>query len=288
MMSRSMSLVAIASMVATSTACPATNDLMADTDTDAEVASDTADDHAASSDGSGPSSSSVSSDTGGSGDAGSSGDTGNSACAGVPEAVESFTIDVGAWKAPFFPGVEFGAGWQGSCTISAADASSMTLDCADDPMGPPIMALSFTLASVEVPWQAGELVDMSYLRWWYSDGEFLSLRDPDSLETDGGLLLALARTGGDGSFEYVDDFVAPLTFEEDLDFCGQAGDDEYLPAEVTFFGPDGNAHPLLQGDEATIAGSAGEQYVVALHQAEIGPFSDDYGSFIDVVVQRLP
>lgn len=279
-MSRSMSLGAVASMLAISTACPAANDLM--TDTDAEVASGTADDDTSSEDGSGPSSSSASSDMG------SSGESGSPACAGVPEAVESFTIDVGAWEAPFFPGVEFGVGWQGSCTISAADASSMTLDCADDPMGPPIMELSFILTSPEVSWQAGDLVDMSYLHWWYSDGEFLSLRDPDSLETDGGLLLALARTGGDGSFEYVDDFVAPLTFEEDLDFCGQTVDDEYLPAEVTFFGPDGNAHPLLQGDEAAIAGSAGEQYVVALHQAEIGPFSDDYGSFIDVVVQRLP
>lgn len=204
-------------------------------------------------------------------------------CAAAPPAAEGFAIDVAGWSPPAVD--EAHGEWEGGCTVANAEAGSTTLDCSLDPSGPPSIGLSFAFAESDPPWQAGDAIDVAYhLCWWHSGAEYLSLRS-----ADGNLLLALAHGVADGPHPELERFIAPLTFDEHAAYCGDGPDPgEILPFRITFVGLDGDAHHLLQGDQA-IAGPQESRYAIELYQAEIGDGDEVLtGRFIDLVVQRLP
>ena len=204
-------------------------------------------------------------------------------CADIPPAADGSTLDLGKWT----PVLDFDSQglWDGTCTVTAVAAGSTTLDCSADPEGPATMVATWTPSDAAPPWQVDDAVDVTYHLDGWSDGEYFGMRT----SPEGALLLAFGYGGGDGGLPNFGPLIAPITYDENLEACGMAGPGQRFPAEITFFAEDGTSHPLMQGDTATLAGAAGDSYQVTLHTAEEGDFNNDhYGSFYDVVIERLP
>jgi hypothetical protein len=203
-------------------------------------------------------------------------------CTGVPAAAEGFALDFGDWTPPLDQ--DSLGQWSGTCAIGDVQPTATTLVCADDPLGPATIEIALPHATIAPAWAVDDVVAVSYQFVGFGgiEGEYLSLRAND----DQRLLLSLGHGGGDGNLPWLD--ADPLTYEVDLEVCGPAGEGEQFPGQVTFVEPGGTAFDLMQGDEATLTGDVGEQYSVVLYQAEYGDFdNDDWGSFYDVVIQRL-
>ncbi len=240
-----------------------------------------------------------SSDTGSSSDAPETdtSDTSDTSGAGVgpcydtdPVDEPGTALDRHGWE--YNGGFMGSAKWFGVCTIVdavEAGAITTTLDCSADPDGPTTLTLEFVPTAPGLAWSPGQEVQVAYTHDAWSDGEYISMHE---LEGDA-LLLAFGHGGADGSFFEHDDHTAPVLLEENYDDCGMGGgQDSGLVVSVQFdvSGPQDEPVAMLQGDVLTLGGLDGEQYAVALYQAESGDIGAccHYGSYFDFMIHQLP
>ena len=182
--------------------------------------------------------------------------------------------------------------WSGLCTIVDAiedGAITTTLDCGADPDGPATLTLEFVPTAPGLAWSPGQEVQVAYTHDSWTSGEYVSMH-----ESEGGkLLLAFGYGGADGGFSYHDEHVAPVVLEENTETCGEGGEigsGETAPIQFEVSGPQDEQVTMLPGDVVTVAGLAGEQYAVALYQAESGDVKNagHYIARFDFMVHQLP